>query len=717
MPDDTVAEQTCKAAKAHREVGSLDRAKTLYESVKVSDGDQQCAVEGLKLVAKARQDAAKRVTAGQLLIRSGNLTGARKKFTEALGFDAANAAAEAGIARVTDLSSRPLPTAVSNGDRFYRDWVLPLGRLVGLAVIGLLVLFVLASLSSRWLVKVDAVAWPVWIRRITGSLGALLLLAAAVMAPLFAMFSPFTPTWTQCRIGALVLALVGLGAAGLVFAGARRNTWERWRVLLLALGIVTVTGILLALLVSKPSKPIYDVRLMFVCIALAAIGVLLTAAAFGQNLRLQVEVQEADGTVNAASSDYLLARMKGLGTETPQSLHKSTSTPGSTPLSQIPVEELSVLPAGKVVGALTRVLFALRPDRTWRARVTFVDDDRLAAALFRNGRHAASAVFSRPDLWLPTDNQKDPAKAQMLTCAAAFILTQLSEVHEELQDGLYGARQWKSVALQVIASSKSLLADDENRVATRARLLAKAVDTDPGNELARFEYLWVAHEHTPYEEMDFHAFARAIDHQYDLSRVKEVFDDREGWMPLKIRILYSSATQWLNAWIGGGTDADRAAMLTSARDSAKELDRLCDTGQVSWKSKELRRLQAAMHPHARVLVACLDAVQDTTTAGGRAGNATAQHSHEDGPASPRLAYDHACLHMFTAQRRNLKADARRQEWEYAIEDLRHALVTEKDKKDAQGDPCFTELRSDRRFQELVGTQPTATAATPPDGSA
>jgi hypothetical protein len=356
------------------------------------------------------------------------------------------------------------------------------------------------------------------------------------------------------------------------------------------------------------------------------------------------------------------------------------------------------------------VLFALRPDRTWRARVTFVDDDRLAAALFRNGRHAASAVFSRPDLWLPTDNVKDPAKAQMLTGAAAFILTQLSQVHEELQDGLYGAQQWKSVALQVIASSKSLLADDGNRVATRARLLAKAVDTDPANELARFEYLWVTHEHTPYAEMDFHAFARAIDRQYAGSRIEKVSTDREGWMPLKIRILYSSATQWLNAWIsGGGTDADRTAMLTSARNRAKELDRLCDTGQVSWKSKELQRLQAAMQPHARVLLACLDAVkEDTTKAGDQAGNATAQHSHEDPPASPRLAYDHACLHMFTARRKGLKDDASQQEREYAIEDLRHALVTEKDKKDAQGDPCFTDLRSDPRFQELVGTQPTAT---------
>ncbi|MEU1374934.1 hypothetical protein ABZ442_14835 [Streptomyces triculaminicus] len=694
VPADTVAEQTCKSADGHLRAGSLDRAKKLYESVRASDGDQQCAVDGLRLVAEARQDAAELVTAGQLLIRSGDLNGAEDKFDAALHRDAASVAAGAGIARVADLKSHPLPTALSQGDRFYRDWGLPLGRLLLLIAIGGSVLYAFAGLSSRWLVKVDVVVWPKRIRHITGSLGALLLFAAAVMAPLFAMFSPFTPTWTQCRIGVLVLAVVCLGAAALVLCGARSDAWKQWRALLLALGIVTLAGILSVLLASALS---YDVRLMFVHIALSAVGVLLTAAAFGQNLRLQVEVQQPDGNVNAASSEYLLARMKGLGTETPQSLHKTTSTPGSTPLSQIPVEELSVLPAGKIVGTLTRLFFALRPDLTWRARVTLVDDDRLAAALSRNGQHAASAVFSRPDLTLPEDDDKDRAKAQMLTGAAAFILVQLSAVHKELRDGLYGASHWKSVALQVIASSKSLLAADENRVATQVKLFAKAVNEDPGNELARFECLWAAYEYMPYAETDFGAFARAIDRQYDSLEISKTRDDQEGWMPLKIRILYNSATQWLNAYINASsTSMDHAAMLNSARKSAGELDRLC--GEVSWKGKELQRQQTVMRPHARNLVACLDALHGSTEAGE---NTAAQHPHEGAPASPRLAYDHACLHMFIARRRDLGEEARQQQWGYAIEDLRHALVTEDNKKDAQGDPCFAELRSNSDFQELV----------------
>ncbi|MFB7588970.1 hypothetical protein [Streptomyces sp. NPDC056169] len=695
-PDDTVAQQTCTAAEAHLSAGSLDRAQQLYESLKAGDGDQQCAADGLRLVADARRDAAELVTAGQLLIRSGDLDAAKGKFDAAVELDSASAAAAAGIARVSDLKSRPLPTAVSNGDRFYRDWALPLGRLVVLTAIGLLVLYALAGLCSRWLVKVDAVTWPVWIRRTAAVLGVFLLFAAAVMAPLFAMFSPFEPTWTQCWIGVLVVAVVGVGAAGLVTWGARGATWEHWRGLLLALGVVMVAGVLPVLLASELG---YDVRLMFVHIALAAIGVFLTAAALGQNLRLQVEVQQPDGQVNAASSDYLLARMKGLGTESPQSLNKSTSTPASTPLSQIPVEELSVLPAGKFVGPLTRLFFALRPDLTWRARVTLVDDNRVATTLSRNGQHAAGAVFSRADLRLPADPDTDRAKAQMITGAAAFILVELSAVHQELQDGLYGASQWKSVTRQVIAHSRSLLAEDEKRGATKVELLAKAVDDDPDNELARFEYLWAAYEQQPDEKTDFAGFARSIDHQYARSRISRMTDDHEGWMPLKMRILYSSATQWLNAYVeGGGTAAERAAMLISSRTSADELDRLCDPRTVTWKGRTLRRMQAVMHPHARTLVACLEALQD----GPEAGPTTAEHSHEGAPASPRLAYDHACLHMFTARRRDMGEQARQQQWSYAIDDLRQTLVTEADKRTVQHDPCFKELHTNSSFRELVG---------------
>ncbi|MFD7321665.1 DUF4332 domain-containing protein [Streptomyces sp. NPDC059875] len=696
-PVNPAADRICAAAAGHREAGSLDRAKKLYESVKPADDERKCAVEGLQLVAAARQAAAEQVTDGQQLIRSGDLNGAERMFRAALKLDAANAGAVAGIARVADLESRPLPTAASNWDRFYGDWVLPLGRLVIFSAIGFLVLGALAGLSSWLWVKVGSVAWPTAVRHIAKVVGLSLLVGAAIMTPLFAMFNPFTPTWMQCWIAASVIFGIGVAAVLLVLWGTRQSRFRDWWALLVSIGVVVVAAIVILMV------PIaYETRLMVAHIALALIGLVLTSAAFGQNLRLQVEVQEPDGNVNAAATDYLLARMKGLGTETPRGLHRADSALATTPLSKIPTEELSVLPAGHVIGALSRLFFALRPDLTWRARVTLVDDNRVATAVFRNGRHAASAVFSRMELGLPVDTDHDRARAQMLTGAAAFVLVHLSGVHQELKEDLCGARKWKSVALQVIAKSKSLL-EDENRSERRVNLLSRATDEDPGNVLARFEYLWAGYGKIPHEETDFAAFAGTLDTEYERSGLAKKFAGKkeEGWVPLKIRVLYSRSTQWLNAYKTAAdkdTHADTGdhPYLEKAKRPAVELERLCS--RRSWNRTELRRQAEEMHPFAENLLRCIDALK-----GVELDKVPEEHDHEGTDPSPKLTYDHACLHMFLAAK--LPPEKRKQQLEFALDDLQFALVTDRDREDAAADPWFRELRSHERFTQLVRGRP------------
>ncbi|MFF5924268.1 DUF4332 domain-containing protein [Streptomyces flavochromogenes] len=691
-PLNPAADRTCAAAKGHLDVGSLDRAKKLYESVKPADDERNCAVEGLQLVAAARQAAAEKVTDGQQLIRSGDLNGAEQMFRAALMLDAASKGAVAGIARVADLESRPLPTAASNWDRFYGDWVLPVGRLVLFSAIGLLVLGALAGLSSWFWVKVGSVAWPTGVRRIAKGVGLSLLIGAAIMTPLFAMFNPFTPTWMQCWIAALVIFAIGLVAGWLVWWGTRQSRFWDWRALLVSLGFVVVAAIVILM---APIAP--ETRLMAAHIALALIGLLLTSAAFGQNLRLQVEVQQPDGNVNAAATDYLLARMKGLGTETPKVLDRATSALATSPLSKIPTEELSVLPAGHFVGALSRLFYALRPDLTWRARVTLVDDNRVATAISRNGRHAESAVFSRMELGLPLDTDQDRARAQMLTGAAAFVLLHLSEVHQELKEDLCGASKWKSVALQVIAKSSSLL-EDGNRNERRVDILHRATDEDPGNVLARFEYLWAGYANILHEETNFALFARTLDNEYERSGLSEKPAEETGWVPLRIRVLYSSTTQWLNAYVAAwdeGTHGD--TYLQNARISVDELYRLCSA---SWDRKQLQRQAETMLPFAVNLLRCIDALKGVYLY-----RVPKKHSHEGSDPSPKLTYDHACLHMFLADLRSLPRKIRKQQRDQALEDLQFALVTDDDRKDAATDPCFRKLRSDERFRRLVHAQP------------
>ncbi|MFD9032261.1 DUF4332 domain-containing protein [Streptomyces sp. NPDC059567] len=691
-PSNPAADKVCAAAEGHLKAGSLDRAKKLYESVKPADDERNCAVKGLPLVAAARQAAAEHVTDGQQLIRSGDLDRAERMFRAALRLDAANAGAVAGIAQVADLEIHPLPTAASNWNRFYGDWVLPVGRLVLFSAIGLLALGALAGLSSWLWVKVGSVAWPTGVRRITKGVGLSLLVGAAIMTPLFAMFNPFTPTWMQCWIAALVILAIGVGAGLLVWWGTRQSRFLDWLALVVSLGLVVVAAIVILMV------PIaYETRLMAAHIALALIGVLLTSTAFGQNLRLQVEVQQPDGNVNAAATDYLLARMKGLGTETPKALNRATSALATTSLSKIPTEELSVLPAGHVVGALSRLFFALRPDLTWRARVTLVDDNRVATAVSRNGRHAESAVFSRMELGLPLDTDQDRTRAQMLTGAAAFVLVHLSEVHQELKEDLCGARKWKSVALQVIAKSKSLLGN-ENRSEQRVDLLSRATDEDPGNVLARFEYLWAGYANIPHEETNFASFARTLDNEYERSGLSEKPDEEEGWVPLKIRVLYSRTTQWLNADMASRDEGTHVeAYLQNARNSADELYRLCST---SWNRKQLQGQAEAMRPLAVNLLRCIGALKGVYLY-----RVPKEHSHEGSDPSPRLTYDHACLHMFLAELRRLPREIRKQQREYALDDLQFALVTDDDRMDAAADPCFRKLRSDRRFRQLVRALP------------
>ncbi|ALO11164.1 hypothetical protein AQF52_5570 [Streptomyces venezuelae] len=698
-PFDDAAEKICATAKAHREAGTLDRAKALYTTVKAGDGAKNCAVEGLKRVGEQRQLAAVWVLEGQKLIRTGDLGDARAAFESALEKDRGSAKAAAGIAQVARLEERPHPTASSNWDRFYDDWVKPLGRLLLFTAIAWAVLYALAGLASRVLVRVKAVAWPTPLKWTVGGVGAFLIFAAGVMLPFFGMFEPFSPGGPLIGWAGGVIVVIALTAVVLVLGTTTREpyAWKDWRGLLICL--VAAAAAACGLLIAPLG---FETRLMVAYIVLTVLGVLMTGAALGQNLRLQVEVQKADGAVSAAATDYLLARMKGLGTESPKALDRATSALTTTPLSQITSEELSALPAGKIVGALSRLFFVLRPDLTWRARVTLVDDDRVAISLSRNGRHAQTVVFSRPDLGLaaiPAGAEeaeraiaRDRACAQMLTGAAASILLRLSEAHTELQDDLCGARHWKSVALQVIARSKSLIDEVEDQGAERVALLSRAMDQDPDYLLARFEYMWAVYERIP-EETTRHAdFARAIDRQYTSSGLSEMEDRAEGWVPLRIRVLYSSATQWLNGYVAGGKK-DATALQAAAR-SVAELNRLCE---FRWKREELTRQAERMRPFAENLKVCVEALHGRAPQGDEA-----WHPHEQAPPSPRLTYDHACLDSFLA---DLPGQDRALRLREAVEDLEFAVATDEDKSSAATDPCFGGLRTDDRFRRLVGTIP------------
>ncbi|MFE6067423.1 DUF4332 domain-containing protein [Streptomyces sp. NPDC056525] len=770
------AEALCDVAEEHQKAGALDRAKDLYDeaAAKAGGAEAPCAAAGLTSVDEQRKQAAETVAAGQQLIRAGDLDKAERVFRSALAMDRNSAGAAAGIAQVDNAQGRT--DASSNWDRFYESWVEPLGKLLLFSAAGLVILYALAGLSSRIFVRVDAVAWPPAHRWIAGTFGFLLIFGAAVMLPLYAMFEPFSAQGSLTGWASGAVLVIGLGMILLVVLAAnskhshRRNQgdWSSWSALLLTLGVVVlVAGALLltpreplgaeaagvfmmlglmvvvslALVSTRPKGdwprklallfplglavllswsllrvPLQDEgRVMAAYVVLAVIGVVLTAATLGQNLRLQVEVQTSDGAVSAGSTDYLLARMKGLGTESPKALHRATSVLATTPLSKITSEDLSALPAGKVAGAMSRLVFALRPDLTWHARVTLVDEDRVAMTLSRNGRHVESDIFSRPDLGLPAiptgleeadrTVAQDRARAQLLTGAAAFILLRLSQAHLELQDDLYDAERWQSVALQVIATSRSLINDGEDRSAERVELLSRAVEIDPGYALARFEYMWAVYGRIPDEETDHAAFAKSLDDEYERSRLDEKSERKdEGWAPLRIRVKYSSATQWLNGYVTRAhgekklSDQEKEDLLGEAENAVEALKRLCNA---EWRgSMRLRQQALRMRDFAENLEHCIEALRGVRPQQGAAW----LHPHAEHNPSPRLTWDHACLDCFLAGIDGLEAE-RGMRLGQAIEDLEFAAATDKDRSAAADDPCFRQLASEHRFRKLVGTVP------------
>jgi hypothetical protein len=680
----------CMSAEKYLSSGELDLAQSLYASIKPPN---TCAINGQKKIREHRRKAAEAVTEGQLLIRSGDLEKANGRFEFALSQDAGNSAALAGIKRLMILEKRPIPTASSNWDRFYDEWITPVVKLLVTAAVSLGVLMAASGILTRFVVKVGAISWKKGERIAAGTAGVLLILFTAVMLPTYAMFKPFAPSNDLLGGAAVLVLLVALIIVGLIATVSERlgkQVWADWKPLLLSLaGVVAVAIVLFLTALSSLSG-----RLLVAYVVLALFGVLVTAAVLGQNLRLQVEAQSADGKADTASSDYLLARMQSLGTEAPKGL---LAFPTATPLSRLSAEDLSALPAGPIASALSRIFYILRPDLTWRARVTLVDTNRLTISLSRNGRLAKNVIFSRRDLGLPAigDGQSEiapistveRARAQLLTGAAAVILLHLSKVHPILRQDLCGATKWKSVTLQVIATSTSLIDNPDQKVA----LLARAVNEDPGYVVARFEYLWAVHRSIPSDARDYRQSAEMCDRQ--IQETPAAVKALDGWRLIYVRALYKSAAFWVNQYVISGYRDNSA--LDRAKHYAEEVADVCQVPD-GRRGGQLGELLERIFPFIEVLKSCVSVLDGEPVPEADA------YPHANEFPAPALAYDHACLHCFMLEKHPM--DARVPQWSnQAIEDLRIALVTEDDRQEASTDPCFRKLALDPRFRKLVGT--------------
>ncbi|WP_194292446.1 tetratricopeptide repeat protein [Streptomyces katsurahamanus] len=157
---DATAVASCDEARERQQAGELDGAQETYTAIAVKGGDAEraCAVAGLKSVAAQREQAAAVVTAGEDLVKAGDLDKAGNVFRSALAMDQSNPGATAGLAQVHTAQDRP--GASSNWERFSAYWVVPLVQMLLFSAVGFAVLYALAGLSTRLFVPVDTISWP-----------------------------------------------------------------------------------------------------------------------------------------------------------------------------------------------------------------------------------------------------------------------------------------------------------------------------------------------------------------------------------------------------------------------------------------------------------------------------------------------------------------------------------------------------------------------------
>jgi len=730
----------CAVAAEAADIGQLDYATTLYASIPAT-APRDCVVRGLHRIAILRQLARDKVSSGQQDLVTGNVRNAQKDFRAALALDNSNSAAQQGMSRVAQFG--PPNSPVFSWDNFYATRVEIAYRFLGAFAVSVITLLLLSSLASRWLVKVDAVAWPQSQRRWTKTLAALLVIGTSALLPIYPMFKPFMAEDFSGWLLALVLLTIGILFLALWIWSYRRLThacdrgvyrrqffWVAWRPLVIVLLSLLVVTVGLWFVWWNQAYP----RLLLTAGAVLVLAVVITAVSFGQDCRVQVQALGASGRSDERSTDYFLARIQTLGREKSQGL---TAASASSAMTSLVSQDLSTIPAGFMMGMVARIAFTLRPDMTWRAQVTRFDANRVAMRLSRNGRLAATTVFSRTELSLAPvksgglgnsnetkagdDNDieaggqmADQAGAQLVTGAAAFVLLHLSTVYPEYRKGLCGATNWKSVTLQAIAASEALSDGEDGQ-----SLLYEALELDPGNGRARYDYINKRAADLPpgslYDKMKVDMFQDLIKRSLaDKMKTDSPDKPKFGWAELYLRILCSASvvqidqrieTQRASGHIEADSNVPSVADLTDAltdrcekiaEGKVKESDGCtllrdkCVVAANDDNSATARKLL----PYAKNFKEFADLLDG--------GKVIGRHEYEP-YGSPGLCYNYAVLRALAADELRRK----RQEVPETLIDelfnnLAFAVGSAKMRNLARKDEVLATMSYDRRFFDLVG---------------
>ncbi|GMA24861.1 hypothetical protein GCM10025864_26200 [Luteimicrobium album] len=278
--------------------------------------------------------------------------------------------------------------------------------------------------------------------------------------------------------------------------------------------------------------------------ALAAAGLLGTW--LGSRLRLTIDAATDDGTSATSAAAHIAARVADLGASSPRGLE----LPRGTDTSALVGSVLGDLPESKLVQAAVRIVQGLFGTTPWRADVNALDQDTVSVVLTRNGRQAASAVVDRQLLLAETgllDLDPDAGKTDLHRFVAALIVVTLARYRPREFAGLCGASEWRSLGLYDLASTRY---GGKQQLAIQRRLLARAVELDPGSWLAQLSFRRACERYatTPRE---LARYRRWLDELLARDGVLR----RPGFESLRLRALYTCLSLSINARFASAEDA------------------------------------------------------------------------------------------------------------------------------------------------------------------
>jgi hypothetical protein len=302
---------------------------------------------------------------------------------------------------------------------------------------------------------------------------------------------------------------------------------------------------------------------------LALLGIIIVGRARGIGMGLVLQGHDKNGGGDAGLGASVRARLYTLASHGPAGIQVTQQTDVST----LPQEALNLIPDGTLAKLAALFVSLFTPSTPWRADVTEQSDGSIVVSILRNGIAVDATVVTASTLWLPDKNATNagagsstddtqlvsgdsrqglggdtpgasnsaaPGLAadwtvELRTAAAAFILLTLSNRYYHLEAGLSGAKKWRSVAMQVIATDPAChLSTDDQRA-----LLANAVAEDDGNMAAQLALLSTSYRTTA-DQHENRLFATRL---FDLL---QKLPNEEGMWPLRLRLRFNLLAAFLN---------------------------------------------------------------------------------------------------------------------------------------------------------------------------